>query len=639
MKSTTDVSQSPPVTHSPTHRAHDGMRTLKAARAAVETARTQLQALLALTDTALSSLSLDDLLRELLGRVAAVMEVDQIVIYLLDDGGKTLTLRATRGLLEDLIGHQRVTVGRNYIGRIAASREPEIQNAPADSDFSAAPPRLREQLHAMVGVPLLVADRVTAPLDGARVRRLVGVLAVGSTTPRKFTETDVQLLQRAADRIALAVDHALVYAAELEARHRAEAALSRALVSESQATDRAEQLHTILETIADGVAVYDAEGRPVQTNHAYRELLALERGPKGFEALPALKRTDLLHLRDLTGAPLSLARNPIARALQGQVVTGQDADLRARAFDDRELELNASAAPMRGAEGRVDGVVLVLRDLTARNQLEREREAALANEEAAQQTTQRMEAFVAAAAHDLRSPLTSTAGFITLAQDKTEQLVAAARATSPGLVACATAAHDRLGVASHNAERLKRLLGLMFDTAAIRAGKLELHRAPVDLAALVRELVDAQRVAAPGRTILLRTPSRSTPVQVEADADRLGEVVTNFVSNALKYSPVARPVYVAVEARSDRARVAVRDAGPGIPKSEQEHVWELFHRAAGIAPQGDTKSGSLGLGIYISKAIIEAHGGQVGVMSAVGTGSTFWFTLPLADAVHMPADR
>ena len=193
-------------------------------------------------------------------------------------------------------------------------------------------------------------------------------------------------------------------------------------------------------------------------------------------------------------------------------------------------------------------------------------------------------------------------------------------------------------MASESADRLKRLLGLLFDSAAIRAGRLELHLAPVDLAGLVREQVAALRVAAPGRTILLRTPEHEGPVLVEVDADRIGEVVTNFVSNALKYSPPERPVYVSVEAQSDHARVAVRDAGPGIAAGEQAHVWELFHRAAGVSQQGEATSGSLGLGLYISKAIVEAHGGQVGVMSAVGTGSTFWFTLPLSGEIHLPAE-
>jgi signal transduction histidine kinase len=152
----------------------------------------------------------------------------------------------------------------------------------------------------------------------------------------------------------------------------------------------------------------------------------------------------------------------------------------------------------------------------------------------------------------------------------------------------------------------------------------------------VREQVEARRVTAPDRTIRLRAPAGGEPVPVKADADRIGQVVTNYLANALKYAPPDRPIYVSVEEQKDCARVAVRDAGPGIPKAEQSHVWELFHRAAGLAPQGDPMQGSLGLGLFISKAIIEAHGGKVGVKSAEGKGSTFWFTLPLSGTTPDP---
>jgi signal transduction histidine kinase len=635
MQPTSDTSQSPPPTSS-VGPAKDGARALEAARTKAEVAQTQLQALLALTDTALSHLTLDDLLRELLGRVTDVMGVDQVVILLLDEGGQTLTVRAARGVLANMIGRTQVAMGKGFPGRIAASQAPLIVNDPTSSDLPAAPPVLQHQIRALAGVPLLVHDPSVDQAEGTPVSRLVGVLFVGSTTPRRFSEADVQLLQRAADRIALAIDHALVYAAEQDAHGRAETALARALVSETQATDRAEQLQTVLETIADGVAVYDMEGRPIQTNRAYRELFALERGPANFESLPPVERSTLLHVRDATGTPLTLERNPAARALRGEAVAEPGEDLRARAFDGRELEMNVSAAPMRGADGRIVGAVTDVRDFTEHNRLEREREAARADEQAARTVNVRMEAFLATAAHDLRSPLTSTVGFLSLAQNKTDQLADAAREAHPDLAARAAAAHNRMEEASHCAERLTRLLNLLFDTAAIQADRLELHCAPFDLAALVREQVEAQRVSAPERTIRLRLPAGGKPVPVNADADRIGQVVTNYVTNALKYAPPDRPVDVSVEEQKDRARVTVRDAGPGIPKAEQAHVWELFHRAAGSAPQGDPMQGSLGLGLFISKAIIEAHEGQVGVKSAEGKGSTFWFTLPLSGTTPGP---
>ena len=197
--------------------------------------------------------------------------------------------------------------------------------------------------------------------------------------------------------------------------------------------------------------------------------------------------------------------------------------------------------------------------------------------------------------------------------------------------------HHDLEEAGKSAARLTRLLTLLFDTAAARADQLELHRAPFDLAALVREQVAALRVAAPERTITLRTPADGASVPVEVDADRIGQVITNYLTNALKYSPPDRPVDVSVAVRVEGgegqarvARVAVHDRGPGIPEAERGRVWELFHRAPGVEAQDRARGGSLGLGLYICKAIVEAHGGRVGVASAVGEGSAFWFTLPLA---------
>ena len=426
--------------------------------------------------------------------------------------------------------------------------------------------------------------------------------------------------------------------------HGVEAALALAEASEAHAAERAENLHTILETMADGVIVYDRRCYLLQINRAYRELLALDHAPAGYESLPARERLRLLDMRDATtGAPLPFDKSPAGRALKGgEVVTGQRADVRLRAFDGRELEVTISAAPLRDREGHVVGAVCVLHDQTERNRLAREREAARADELAAREAGRRLEEFLAIAAHDLRAPLGAVVGFLDLAERQTERLAAMVQEAHPELVPRADAVGARLHDAAEGAERLTRLLALLFDTAALRAGKLELHRAPLDLVALVRAQVAGLRIAAPERTIRLHLPASGEHIVVEADADRIGQVVANYLTNALKYSPPDRPVEVRVAAHGGRARVIVCDQGPGIPTEEQARVWELFHRAPGATAHGTTPggtprktpggvhTGSLGLGLHICKAIIRAHGGQVGVKSTLGEGSTFWFTLPLA---------
>ena len=170
--------------------------------------------------------------------------------------------------------------------------------------------------------------------------------------------------------------------------HGVEAALALAEASEASEThaaERAENLHTILETMADGVIVYDQRCHPLQINRAYRDLLALDHAPAEYESLPARERLRLLDMRNATtGAPLPFDKSPAGRALKGgEVVTGQRADVRLRAFDGRELEVTISAAPLRDQEGHIVGAVCVLHDQTERNRLAREREAARADELAA----------------------------------------------------------------------------------------------------------------------------------------------------------------------------------------------------------------------------------------------------------------
>jgi signal transduction histidine kinase len=591
----------------------------------------QLQAMQALTDTALSHLTLNDLLTEVLARLTTVMSIANVGIFLLEEDGRTLTLQAGCGLMEHEVGQVQAAVGLGFPGRIAASRAPLVVDKPSDADFAGAPSFVQERLHALAGVPLLVDEE----LEGQPTSQLVGMLLVGSDTPRHFTDGDVQLLQRAADRIALAIDRARLYSAEQEARQRAEVALARAQASEAEATARAEHMHTILETMTDGVAVYDSAGYLQRVNRAYRELRGMEQAPAGFETQPLREQTHLFRVRDAaTGKLLPFEATPAGRALRGEVDRGSSRDVRVQAFDGREMEVSVSAAPLREPNGRIAGAVLVLRDLTEYKRMAREREEASASELAAREATRRMEAFVAVAAHDLRAPLTAVFGYLGLAQRQTERLATAVRETYPHLAARLDAVQDRLDDASEGAKRLARLLTLLFDAEAIRTGKLVLHRSPSDLTMLLCEYVEALRVAAPERTIRLRLPGHGAPISVEVDADCIGRVVTNFVTNALKYSPPEKPVDVSVTARRGQARVAVHDYGRGIAKAEQGRVWELFHRGAENTTQGTwpvgTLAGSLGLGLYICKAIIEAHGGRVGVESVVGKGSRFWFTLPLA---------
>ena len=278
-----------------------------------------------------------------------------------------------------------------------------------------------------------------------------------------------------------------------------------------------------------------------------------------------------------------------------------------------------SAAPLLIVLGLLV-VALVRQALTVADneRLRREREAALREAKA------QMETFLGVAGHELKNPLASLKLSLQVMVRRIQRLAR----RQAGTVAEAERLLDPLSEAEHQEERLERLVNDLLDVTRVQAGKLELHLAPTDLAAIVREVVEELRQVYPERQVLLVFPE-DLRVPVLADATRLGQVVTNYLTNALKYSAADRPVAVDLAVEGHEARVAVRDEGPGIPAKEQERIWERYHRVQGIEVQSGTGVG-LGLGLPISRTIIEQQQGQVGVQSAPGQGSTFWFSLPLA---------
>jgi len=255
---------------------------------------------------------------------------------------------------------------------------------------------------------------------------------------------------------------------------------------------------------------------------------------------------------------------------------------------------------------------------------------ARANELVLEETKAQMDTFLGIASHELKTPLTS----LKLSLQVTERRLRKLATTKNGAAGDAVGLDstvEQLGRTSHQVKRLEALVNDLVDVSRIQAGRLELRPEPVDLAEIVREAVLEQRQAAPDREIRLQMPA-TVSLPVYADAGRIEQVVTNYLTNALKYSAAAQPVEVGVAEQEGRqGRVWVRDFGPGLPAEEQEQIWERFHRVRGVEVQSGAGVG-LGLGLYISRMIVERHQGDAGVQSTLGEGSTFWFTLPLRNA-------
>ncbi|MBF6589491.1 MAG: PAS domain-containing protein [Ktedonobacterales bacterium] len=281
------------------------------------------------------------------------------------------------------------------------------------------------------------------------------------------------------------------------------------------------------------------------------------------------------------------------------------------------IDYGAQAHEYTPEELALTGAVAKLMALVIeRDRLLRERARAEARMLGLEEANRRMGEFLGIAGHELRTPLTVIKANVQLLGRSASSVAPSGAPRDASLI----------NRTERQVDRLNRLVSDLVDVSRIKEGKLELRLEPCDLAALLRETVDEQRMAQPEHVIHLRLP-RDLRVPVVADADRIGQVVTNFLTNALKYSREEQPVWVGLEVLAGGARVWVRDRGPGIPRNEQAHIWELFHRAQGIEVESGSGIG-LGLGLYICQTIITRHGGAVGVRSTVGKGSTFWFTLP-----------
>lgn len=340
------------------------------------------------------------------------------------------------------------------------------------------------------------------------------------------------------------------------------------------------------------------------------------------ELATRLRANEILII-DMTQPPFNAAPNPyeihsmlLAPMYAGNELVGLlslDFGATAHTYTDDELALTQAVA-------RLGALVI------ERGRLLHEQASAHASILALSEANRRMDNFLSMASHELRTPLTSIKGNIQLVQRRLHNFTRQKGEPHEEANKTIEPVQQLLERADRQVKLLNRLVGDLLDVSRIQASKLDMLAEPFDLADVVREAVQEQQQAHPMRTIFLQLPQQ--PVPVSGDADRICQVVTNFLTNALKYSETDRPVAVSLSIEAGNALLHVRDEGPGLPAEEQEHIWERFYQAPGIAVRSGSGIG-LGLGLHISKTIIERHQGQIGVESTVGKGSTFWFALPL----------
>lgn len=341
--------------------------------------------------------------------------------------------------------------------------------------------------------------------------------------------------------------------------------------------ERDRRLRGVLDTMADAVVVADRHGRIVDRNAAAAAMLGDE------DDLSRI--TARLDVRHGDGRAMRHEDTAVARALGGETVRAMEALVRAPNGGDAFLSV--SAAPLLGPSGQPELAVLVMRDVSDVKRFEAMREE-----------------FLASAAHELKTPLAVVKAYAQLMHKRAQGDPAA------------------LSAISRQVDRLHRIVQQLLEAARFRVGGGELRRERFDLGELAEEVVRSVH-GAHGRVVV----ARAQRAAVEADRDRIAQVVAALVENALRFSPGGAGVQASITRGEREAVVAVRDHGVGIPPERQGRIFERFYRAHAGTPED---LGGLGLGLDVSREIVARHGGRIWFESEPGAGSTFSFSLPLA---------
>jgi signal transduction histidine kinase len=311
----------------------------------------------------------------------------------------------------------------------------------------------------------------------------------------------------------------------------------------------------------------------------------------------------------LDGRPVEAEEWPLARAVRGE---SWSEDFKYQRGDNSIGFIRVNGAPIRDLTGKVVAGVVSFNDITEQKELEHQQEV-----------------FISMATHELKTPLTALQGSVQLAQRRLRRFLGMPELASPEIQ---RQLEEILLMLSRGEQQLRiqnRLINDLLETSRIQTETFELQKSLCDLVGLVEETVHDFQSAHHQRTLTLHLSARDA-LLVEIDADRIRQVLSNYISNALKYSPVEAPIQVGVDCDRQQARVWVRDSGPGLSPEAQRHIWKRFYQVPEIQAQSGS-SVSLGLGLYICQTLIKKHGGEVGVESTPTQGSTFWFTLPLAN--------
>lgn len=375
--------------------------------------------------------------------------------------------------------------------------------------------------------------------------------------------------------------------------------------SEAAFRQQTKLLQSILDSMGDGVLAVDENGKMVLLNPAAEALM----GPGSVRTLHSQWSETYGIYDPATGSLYPPNDLPLARAIRGETVDGVELHIR-NPHRNGDVFVSVNVRPLKDDEGHGKGGVAVVRDVTA---AKRSQELLHRAKEEAERANRAKSEFLSRMSHELRTPLNSILGFA--------QVLEMASLPPDEL--------DSVGQILKGGQHLLSLINEVLDVARIEAGRLSLSLEPVHLPEVIQEALDFVRPLAQRRNITIGLVSEPCDSHVKADRQRLRQVLLNLLANGVKYNVDGGRIEVSIEPRENgEIRTAVSDTGPGISVHQKAKLFRPFERLEGesLAVEGT------GLGLALSKGLVEAMGGVIGVDSEAGGGSTFWFELAPAEA-------
>ena len=382
--------------------------------------------------------------------------------------------------------------------------------------------------------------------------------------------------------------------------------VSERVRAEEQLARSEERFRSLVEHLSDVIVVIDADANVTYASPAIDRIIGL----------PSPTHLGLSAFNDVHPDDLPLARSTIEDVL-AHPGEHRRFEVRLQHVPSGEWRWVDVIAANHLGDPAVEGVVCTVRDVTELKEAEQALREGYEHEKAAAEQLRAADRvkdeFLATVSHELRTPLTSIIGFTDVLMRKEE--------SDPAL-------HRRLleRVAA-NAEEMRSMVEQILDVSKLEAGRVLVDPRPVRLAGHVGDCIDALADRLAAHEVAVDVPA---DLAAMTDVDALGHVLRNLISNAAKFSPPGSKVTVRGERSGADVLIGVTDEGPGIDAEDRERVFERFFQARS-APAGPGKRGT-GLGLSIAQRYVELQGGRIWVDSDVGRGSTFWFTLPAADA-------